>query len=33
MSKRDFISAVWGGIGIILVLVLMPWVLGVVCCG
>jgi hypothetical protein len=33
MTNRDFISAVWGGIGIILVLVLMPWVLGVVCCG
>ena len=32
MTKRDFISAVWGGIGITLVLVLMPWVLGVVCC-
>lgn len=32
MTKRDFISAVWGGICISLVLVLLPWVLGVVCC-
>jgi hypothetical protein len=31
VTKRDFIKAVWGGIGIILLLSLLPWILGVVC--
>ena len=32
MTEREKRVIIWGGIGITLVLVLMPWVLGVVCC-